>query len=72
MLYIHAHIDAAQMCLGVTEDTLPCVFAVKLPAEGQKGQMVRFKGPAGSELSVKGALSTFIGDVLEGKIAAHR
>jgi len=57
---------------GVTQDTLPCVFAVKLPAEGQKGQMVRFKGPAGSELSVKGALSTFIGDVLAGKIAAHR
>ena len=53
-------------------DSLPCVFAVKLPAEGQKGQMVRFKGPSGDELAVDGALSAFVGDVLGGKIAPHR
>ncbi len=45
---------------------------VKLPEEGQKGQMMRYKGPAGEELSVDGALATFVADVLAGKIAAHR
>ena len=45
---------------------------VKLPEEGKKGQMVRFKGPAGEELITDGALGTFVSDVLAGKIAAHR
>jgi hypothetical protein len=57
---------------GVTSNSLPCVFMVKLPAEGQKGQMVRYQGPAGEELSADGALGTFVADVLAGKIAAHR
>ena len=56
----------------MTSSSLPCVFMVRLPEEGKKGQMVRYKGPAGEELSADGALGTFVADVLAGKIAAHR
>jgi hypothetical protein len=57
---------------GVTSSSIPCIYMVKLPEEGRKGQMMRFKGPAGEELSTDGALSTFVADVLAGKIAPHR
>ncbi len=44
----------------------------KLPEQGQNGQIMRYKGPAGEALSVDGALATFVADVLAGKITALR
>lgn len=53
---------------GVTKESLPCVYAVKVAKQG--GGMKKFKGPDAAEIKTD-ALSKFFSDFIEDKVKAH-